>query len=85
MTALAARLREAPPLADPAAAADKLADLAGEALRVAAEAPEDGQARLCAAQLAIAARFAAGEVGRDEVVAALRRARAEHALLVALA
>ncbi|WP_375461584.1 bifunctional [glutamine synthetase] adenylyltransferase/[glutamine synthetase]-adenylyl-L-tyrosine phosphorylase [uncultured Enterovirga sp.] len=48
-------------------------------------APEALLDRIVASQAALGVRFAAGEIGRDEVARALRRNRSAHALLVALA
>ncbi|HJW78375.1 MAG TPA: bifunctional [glutamine synthetase] adenylyltransferase/[glutamine synthetase]-adenylyl-L-tyrosine phosphorylase, partial [Beijerinckiaceae bacterium] len=52
---------------------------------LAAAAPEETHRAIVARQTDNGSRFAKGELGRDEVVRALRRNRAEHALLVALA
>jgi glutamate-ammonia-ligase adenylyltransferase len=53
--------------------------------RLAAAAPEDAHRDIVKRQEEIWRRFAAGEVKRDDVVRELRRNRAAHALLVALA
>ncbi|MBV9079362.1 MAG: bifunctional [glutamine synthetase] adenylyltransferase/[glutamine synthetase]-adenylyl-L-tyrosine phosphorylase [Methylobacteriaceae bacterium] len=53
--------------------------------RFAATAPEDSHAALVAAQDALAARFASGEIDRATLVRDLRRNRGAHALLVGLA
>ena len=53
--------------------------------QLAGAAPEETHRAIVATQADYASRFAKGELGRDEVVRALRRNRAEHALLVALA
>ncbi len=53
--------------------------------QLAGAAPEEAHRAIVARQTDNASRFAKGELGRDEVARALRRNRAEHALLVALA
>lgn len=53
--------------------------------RLATSAPEQAHARLVARQAGIGGELSRGELARDDIPRALRRARAEHALLVALA
>src|SRR5918998_1685089 len=75
LLSLAARLQSAPPLADAKRARARLADLLARVV----ETPQ----ALCTAQ---AARHRAPSgMPREDVARAFRRARAEHALLVALA